>query len=135
MKRFHIIYGIVVAVAFLLTGQIMRRHDPPMSDLSDAVRLLYRSIHIYLLAAALVNLAIGSYYQPRTGRWQRAIQILGSLFLIIPPGLLLLAFFTEPLLTRLQRPYSRPGVIVLAIGALLHLLSGLGRNKKPGSTR
>lgn len=134
MKKLHIIYGILVAVAFLLTGQYMRHHNPPMSDLTDAVRLLYRSVHIYILAAALVNLGIGSYYQTRVGRWQRIVQFVGSLLVVIPPVLLLLAFFTEPILTELQRPYSRPGVIMLAIGTMLHLISGIG-NKKPEPTR
>ena len=129
MKKVHIIYGVVVAVAFLLTGQYMRHHTPPMSDLDDAVRMLYRSTHIYLLAAALGNLGIGSYYQTRSGRPQRIVQAIGSLFIIIPPPLLLLAFFTEPLLARLQRPYSRPAVIVLAIGTLLHLFSGWGETQ------
>lgn len=136
MKKLHIIYGLFVAVAFLLTGQYMRHRNPPMSDLTDAVRLLYRSVHIYILAAALVNIGIGSYYQKRTGRWQQIVQAIGSLFIIIPPVLLLLAFFTEPKLVHLQRPYSRPGVILLAIGTMLHLISGIGANdKKPEPTR
>jgi hypothetical protein len=59
------------------------------------------------------------------------VQMLGSLFLFISPLLLLLAFFTEPLLDRLQRPYTRPAIVMLAVGTLLHLISGLGNRPKP----
>ena len=94
------------------------------------MRLLYRSTHIYILGAGLVNMGIGSYYVARIGRWQRVVQMIGSVFIIIPPVLLLLAFFTEPLLTHLQRPYTRPAIIMLAIGTLLHLISAVPTSAK-----
>jgi Kef-type K+ transport system membrane component KefB len=113
----------------------MRRHVPAVSEMDNTVRMLYRSTHIYILAAALVNIGVGSYYQNRTGRWQRIVQTIGSIFILVPPLLLLMAFFTEPLLSRLQRPYSRPGVVMLAIGILLHLISGAdGTKTSPEST-
>ena len=63
MRRFHLIVGMAVVVVFLLTGLWMRRHEPPMNTLSDAMRLMHRSRHIYILASGLVNLMLGLYIQ------------------------------------------------------------------------
>ena len=112
----------------------MRRRNPSVSELEDTMRLLYRSTHIYILGAGLVNMGIGSYYVARIGRWQRVVQMLGSILIVIPPVLLLIAFFSEPLLTHLQRPYTRPAIIMLAMGTLLHLISAIptsGRESLP----
>ena len=48
-------------MAFLLTGQAMKHHNPPVHSLAPEVRMMYVSRHIYLLGAALLNVALGIY--------------------------------------------------------------------------
>ena len=69
MKRFHLIIGLTVIVIFLLTGQYMEYVHNRL--LPDGTRMLYRSRHIYLLLAGLLNLAIGIYLTARQG-WRRS---------------------------------------------------------------
>jgi hypothetical protein len=128
MRKLHTIFGILFAFAFLFTGQYMRRRYPPVADLDDAVRLLYRSTHIYLLGAALVNMAVGAYYVRRVGKKQRVLQMIGSLLIIISPAFLLVAFCIEPGLSGLARPFTRPGIYTLGAGTLLHLFSAIGED-------
>jgi hypothetical protein len=87
MKRFHLIFGLAVVIVFLLTGQYMEYvHN---RQLPDGTRVLYRSRHIYLLLAGLINLVIGTYFVPRAPSWRRTIQIAGSTLIGLAPGLLL----------------------------------------------
>ena len=68
MRRYHLWVGGLIVVVFLITGQFMRHHGPPMGALSDSTRLMFRSRHIYLLASGLVNLMWGSICdRPRAG--------------------------------------------------------------------
>ncbi len=59
MRHIHLIVGLLSVAAFLLTGQVMGHHVPNMQSLPPEVRMMYVSRHIYLLGAALVNLALG----------------------------------------------------------------------------
>jgi hypothetical protein len=68
MRRLHLRVGVFAVVAFLITGQFIRHHIPPMVALSDSVRLMFRSRHIYILAAGLVNLILGVYIFAAAGR-------------------------------------------------------------------
>ena len=130
MKRLHLVVGLFVVVAFLLTGQFMDHHHPKMSDLDDGTRMMFRSRHIYLLLAGLVNLGIGMYFSYRTGRWQKLLQAIGSTLIIIAPFLSIAAFFYEPTIQGLQRTFSLPAIVALLAGTLFHLISGVrqGRN-------
>ncbi|HEV2446941.1 MAG TPA: hypothetical protein VGS58_13515 [Candidatus Sulfopaludibacter sp.] len=95
MRRIHLAAGLGTVAVFLLTGQLMRHHHPPMTALGDAVRLMYRSRHIYTLAGGLVNLMLGLYMrQPATG-WRGTVRAIGSVLLIASPVLLTPAFFVE----------------------------------------
>src|SRR5438067_1680404 len=49
MRKLHLTIGVLTLIAFVITGQIIRHHTPPMRTLSDGVRLMYRSRHIYIL--------------------------------------------------------------------------------------
>ena len=60
MKRLHLIIGLTVVVIFLLTGQYMEYVHNRL--LLDGTRMLYRSRHIYLLLAGLLNLILGIYF-------------------------------------------------------------------------
>ncbi len=124
MKLLHQITGIVVVVIFLLTGQYLEFYYPRMDEVGDGMRMLFRSRHIYILLAGLVNICIGTYFNYRKERWRRTLQLLGSLMLLVAPFLLLAAFFYEPPLPHLQRTFTLPAIKSLLAGTLLHLLSG-----------
>jgi Na+-driven multidrug efflux pump len=124
MKLLHQIVGIVIVIIFLLTGQYLELYYPKMDEVGDGMRMLFRSRHIYLLLAGLLNVGIGAYFSYRKNRWRRVLQLTGSALVLMAPVLLLVAFFYEPPLRNLQRTFTLPAIVFLLIGALLHLLSG-----------
>src|SRR5215469_1481954 len=96
MRGFHLVAGMVAVTAFLITGQFMRHHQPPMATLGDAARLMFRSRHIYILAAGLINLMLGLYLELQVASWRRTVQIAGSVLLLGSLVPLVLAFVLEP---------------------------------------
>ena len=130
MKLLHILLGAFVLVAFLLTGQYMDHLGVRSGALGDATRMMFRSRHIYILLAGLVNLAVGTYFVRRAGGWRKALQTSGSVLVLAAPLLLLAAFFTEPGAPGLRRHFTLPAIIILAVGTLLHAFSGLRQNGK-----
>jgi energy-coupling factor transporter transmembrane protein EcfT len=126
MKRFHLIVGLAVVIIFLLTGQYMEYlHN---RQLPDGQRMLYRSRHIYLLLAGLLNLVIGIYLTARQG-WRRTLQIVGSLLIVFAPGPLLAGFFSEPDKGPEQTMLAPLGIFAVALGTLFHLISSLRNNE------
>ena len=120
--------GLLGVVVFLLTGQVMARHVPPVKSMDAELRLMYVSRHIYLLGAALVNLMAGLYLQMSNGGWRRTLQFLGSALLIFATIALAIAFASEPPLGLAGRSWaSRQGLFALLGGVLLHGLSRLRR--------
>ena len=129
MRKIHLIFGIFVVVAFLLTGQYMDKLYNHMVGVPDAQRLLFRTRHIFILLAGLLNLGIGAYFTYRVETWRRTIQLLGSLLIFVASFLFLIAFFYEPKLNDLHTPLSHWGTYTIAVGALLHVISGLRQNR------
>jgi len=91
----------------------------------DTLRMLYRSTHIYLLLSAVINTVMGLYLRPADSTWRRAAQLLGSVALLAGPPLFLAGFCTEPYLSGLARPWSRPAIYLALGGAVFHLLAAL----------
>lgn len=110
-------------LAFCGTGLYMDRVHNHLRGMTDARRMLFRSDHIYLLLSALVNLALGLYMTPNAAKRARVVQNIGSLAILIAPLLFLTAFFTEPWLAQLARPYTRPAIYLIFGGGLAHLLA------------
>ena len=81
MKRFHLIFGFVVLIVFLLTGQYMDRFHEHLRYTPDGPRMLYRTRHIFILMSGLLHLGLGSYFFARAQTWRRALQMLGSLLI------------------------------------------------------
>lgn len=133
MKLLHQITGILVIIVFLLTGQYMEFYYPHMDGVSDGVRMMLRSRHIYILLAGLVNLGIGVYFIQQRRRWRWILQLTGSGLLLIAPFLLMGAFFYEPTLPHLPRPLTLPAIVSLLTGTLFHLISGARQNKESAS--
>jgi hypothetical protein len=125
MRLLHLGVGAVVLVVFLLTGQYMDYLDVRSGALGETARVMFRSRHIYLLLAGLVNLCVGSYFARRGRGWRRGLQLLGSALVVAAPALMLAAFFTEPGAPGLRRHFTLPAIVMLSAGTLLHALSGL----------
>ncbi|MFZ1916279.1 MAG: hypothetical protein WAU58_01810 [Terriglobales bacterium] len=87
--RAHWIVGLLALLVFPLTGQYMR-HVAMVPHLDSVPRLVFRSRHLLILAAAVANLALSSS-QP----FHRA-QKAASLLIMLSPILLVAAFFIDP---------------------------------------
>jgi O-antigen ligase len=124
MRRFHQIFGLLLIIVFLLTGQYMDRYHNHMIGVEDGVRMLYRTRHIFILLAGLLNLGIGAYFNYRPEFWRRMLQVSGSGLIILASFLFIIAFFYEPTLTGLYTPLSHWGTYTIFAGTLCHLLSG-----------
>ena len=130
MKRLHLIFGVLVVLAFLLTGQYMDFQNPKVREMTDeGTRMMFRSRHIYLLLAGLINLGVGVYFTYHKASWRKTLQIVGSALILLAPLLMTAAFFYEPTLRGLKRPFTLPAVVALFAGVFLHLFSGVRKGK------
>lgn len=125
MRRFHQIFGLLLIIVFLLTGQYMDHYHNHMVGVEDGVRMLYRTRHIFILLTGLLNLGIGAYFNYRQEMWRRILQVSGSAMIILASFLFIIAFFYEPTLTGLYTPLSHWGTYTVFAGTLCHLLSGV----------
>ena len=125
MKRLHLWFGAFVLFVFLLSGQYMDYLDVRSGAHGETARVMFRSRHIYLLLAGLVNMGLGAYFVYRERGWRRSMQLLGSALVLLAPVLMLAAFFSEPGEPGLKRHFTLPAVLSLAAGTLLHALSGV----------
>ncbi|HEX8068494.1 MAG TPA: hypothetical protein VF546_00985 [Pyrinomonadaceae bacterium] len=132
MRKLHLTFGILVLIAFMLTGQYMDKYYNHMVGVPDGVRLLYRTRHIFILLAGLINLGLAAYFNYRPGLWPRVLQLLGSALIFIASLLFVAAFFYEPRLANLYTPLSHWGAYTIAAGIVLHLLSGVSQSKAAG---
>jgi len=115
----HLVVGAITVSAFLVTGLVMYGHQPALSALEWGERLLFRSRHIYLLEAGLVNLALGLGYALPDGPARRGISVAGSLLALASAILLFFAFFAEPMAGRGPGPLSASGLYALFSGVML----------------
>lgn len=128
MKTFHLIFGFAVVIAFLLTGQYMDKYHNHLEGMGDGVRLLYRTRHIFILLAGLLNLGVGAYFTYRARLWQRVLQVLGSSLIVLASVLFVVAFFYEPGLRDLHTPLSHWGTYTILAGTIFHVFSGIRQN-------
>jgi len=124
MRRLHLTFGIVTLLAFAATGMVMRAHTPRLRTLSDDVRLMYRSRHIYILSSGIANTLLGLYLVPSRTAWRRGLQRVGSFLFLAAPILLGLAFFAETG-HELAAPMWRStlGLFALFGGTVLHFFA------------
>ena len=125
MKRFHLLFGLAIIVIFLLTGQYMDRRLDHLMYLSDGPRMLFRTRHIYILFAGLLNVSLGSYFTYRPEGWRKALRVAGSILIAAATLLFIVAFFYEPTLAGLKTPLTLIAMIAILTGTLLHLFSTL----------
>jgi hypothetical protein len=129
LRTAHLVVGAITVGAFLVTGLVMAGHEPPLSSLDWDVRLLFRSRHIYILSAGLVNLALGLRYALPDGAARRGAAIAGSLLALASTVLLFFAFFAEPMAGRSPGGLSGYGLFALFGGVLLYALVSLRRQE------
>ena len=108
---------------FLLSGAYMRLVAHP-DRLPDGEHLMFVSRHIYILANALVHLALGTYARPAASPRGRAGQWIGSALLAASSALLMAAFVAEPMAGRGRTLVSALGLYTLLAGVLVHVLAG-----------
>jgi len=125
LARWHLLVGGATLVVFLISGAYMAAHHPPVGALEPGMHAMFTSRHIYILAAALINLLLGAYVRPTTMSGARAVQWTGSLLLILASGLLIAAFVAEPMAGRYRTPVSAFGLYSLFAGSLLHVGAAL----------
>lgn len=133
MRRAHLIVGTLALAAFVLTGLYMDRVHAHLDGMPDGPRMLYRSAHIYLLFASLLNLLLGAYLIRATAGAARVLQTLGSLILLVTPLLFLGAFAVEPGLRDLLRPWARPGIYLSLAAVLAHVAAARTSDAAPHS--
>jgi len=90
---------------------------------------MFRSRHIYILLAGLLNLGVGVYFTYWRERWRKVLQLVGSWLMIVATLMLIGAFFYEPMLEGLPRPLTLPGIVALVVGVFCHLFSGMRQSK------
>jgi hypothetical protein len=130
MKKVHLTVGVLLVIAFLLTGQYMDKFHNHLVNMPDGPRMLYRTRHIFILLTGLLNLVIAAYYTPRSKQWRRNFQLVGSALIFASGLLFITAFFYEPGLKDLHTPLSHLGVEAIIAGTVLHLLSGAGQKNE-----
>ncbi|MEP6962117.1 MAG: hypothetical protein ABI995_08565 [Acidobacteriota bacterium] len=91
MQRAHRWVGTITLVIFLLTGAYMRWiHAPPLGQLPDATRAVFRSRHLYIMLGALANLALARSLP------LKAVDRVISILVLAAPVFLLAGFAIEP---------------------------------------
>jgi len=126
LRTAHLVVGAIAVVAFLITGMLMNSHRPPVMQMDWDQRLLFNSRHIYLMAAGLVNIALGVHYRLPASRVRQAAAILGTLLVMASAVMLFFAFFAEPMAGRSPGPLSGYALFALFGGVLAYALASLG---------
>lgn len=121
LRRLHLVFGLLLFVAFLVTGQFMRRDFPDKSMIDQEFRLLMRSRHIYILLVSLSHILLGIYFVS-VRRW---IQYAGSLLLFAGALLLLYAFIFETYTVHGFSQFSGNGLYAALAGTVVHLIGGI----------
>jgi hypothetical protein len=126
-RNSHLLVGGLGLVLFLLQGQYMAR-ALDITEMTDATRMLYRSVHIYLLLSCLANICAGYFMSPASA--VNHLQRLIGVVLLVSPALLLLSFFTESTVASLDRPVAKTTLYLLFGSGVLLLLHECCRRLK-----
>jgi len=127
LNLIHTIVGIITTLIFLVTGLLMRFHFTRLYESNHLVRMMFRSIHIYILLAGLLNISFGIYLSMSDSPPRRVTQLFGSICILAAPVLLIAAFFYEPVRETLERYVTLTGIVLLSVGTMSHLVAGLER--------
>jgi hypothetical protein len=123
LDKAHRIAGIATVGTFIFTGVYMKLRFPELYGGSEFVHVMYRSNHIYILLAGLVNVGLGLYLAARPPGWRGRVQVAGSALVMAAPILLAVAFFRDPPLASVHRVITTVGIVTLALGMLGHVVA------------
>jgi hypothetical protein len=124
LRRLHFVVGLAGVIAFLATGAYMRAGFPDLYAANEVLRYLYRSNHVYVLLASLINVALGVHLKPVVPGWRATASKLGSLLALVAPVVLCFAFIYEAPRASPERVLTLLGIAALAAGIALHVLGG-----------
>ncbi len=119
-KKFHLIFGFILFVVFLMTGQYMDRNYNHLADMEDVSRALMRMEHIYILLSSLIHISLGSYIISSKVKLTFILQTIGSIITTIATLMIIYSFFTELPTTTIERPICRMGLYLTLTGILCH---------------
>lgn len=125
MAKFHFFMGTTFFGIFLATGVYMFLGFPELYQQDQAIRMMYRSTHIYILMSALINLTVFLVYHAKISFYSNKISGFSSVLLLISPVLMFIGFVVEPPQYLIERPVSFWGVIFLVVGVLSMVTNGL----------
>jgi len=129
LRKLHFAVGLAGIVAFVVTGAYMRAGFPDLYAANEVLRYLYRSNHVYVLLASLVNVALGVHLAPAEPGWRAAVSLIGSVLALAAPVVLCFAFFREAPVAQAERVWTLAGVAALTAGIALHVLGGMGARR------
>ena len=109
LKKLHWYGGWILLIVFLLSGQYMSYYHNHLQDMNDALRMQYRSIHIYILFSALIHILLGAFVRYSIFGLFRASQIIGSVLLFSASVFLVISFMTEIPAEELKRSMTQYG--------------------------
>ena len=127
-SRAHWLVGLVTLIIFPLTGAYMR-HMAGVPNLDSVPRLVFRSRHLFLLLAAVANLALSNSQPVRTA--QRA----ASALILVSPLLLLAAFFIDPARGLKSSPLFHFAMYGLFAAGVLLAIANRPRNERTSPSR
>ena len=111
----------------------MRWRFPGLYESDETIRYLFRTNHIYLLMAGLLNLGLGLYFAEHPAGWRRTLQRVGSALLLAAPAILLAVFFLEPPHGAPERPITAAGRFASLTGMGCHFIATFLRRSKRGT--
>ena len=124
-RGLHLLVGTLGLALFVLTGQYMQ-HMANVPAMDDSLRLMYRSLHLYLLGACAGNVLVAVYMTPgRPLGWLRGTASAG---LLLCAPLMALSFFTEAAPGAMDRPLASVSMYLL-FGAPVVLLLAEARDR------
>ena len=124
LKSIHLIVGLLGLIVFVLTGQYMGIFLNGMQGMPDGPRMLYRSAHLYLMWASLLNLVVGFRFAVARPN-MRIVQTIASVALLVTPALLLSSFLIESRAPDLNRSLASWANYLALGGTLLHVMAGI----------
>jgi hypothetical protein len=134
LKPIHLTVGILGLMAFVMTGQYLAIFLKGLSEMPETPRLLYRTSHLYLMWASLLNLIVGLYFTVAASRGARVMQALSSVLLLASPLLMLAGFFIESPTGSLDRVMTGWGNYFALGGAVIHFAANLKSPRTPTTT-
>jgi len=130
MKWFHLAVGLLLFVAFCVTGKMMRLDFPDKNAIPPDLRILMRSRHIYILFNSLIWLMLGAYLQISPRTLPRALQYFGSILLLTSASFLLFGWYSESYQLQHFSDVSREGIYLSLAGVGFHVLGAIGSGRR-----